>query len=182
MNETTKTSADPVVEQSVPDLENIVHRAKRLAFGSPDGFLAFGFGSGLLTSAPGTMGTLAAVPIAVLLAALGISPFWFVAMTFGLGVWVCERVSRKLGVEDYGGIVWDEMVGYWLAVAFVPFQWGWFVAAFCLFRAFDILKPWPISLVDESFNGGLGIMLDDVLAAVYTVLILAFVEMMMFGP
>ena len=181
MSETTETSTDAVEVQPAPDLENIVQRAKFIATRTPDGFLAFGFGSGLLTSAPGTMGTLAAVPIAVLLAALGISQFWFIALTFGLGVWLCDRVSRRLGVKDYGGIVWDEMVGYWLAVAFVPFHWGWFLAAFILFRAFDIAKPWPISLVEESFEGGLGIMLDDVLAAVYTLLILAFIEMMILG-
>ncbi len=181
MSETTETSTDTVVEQTVPNLRNIAQRAKQLATRTPDGFLAFGFGSGLLTSAPGTMGTLAAVPIAVLLAALGISPVWFIALTFLLGVWLCERVSRRLGVEDYSGIVWDEMVGYWLAVAFVPFEWGWFLAAFILFRAFDILKPWPISLVEESFDGGFAIMLDDVLAALYTALILAFIEIRIFG-
>jgi len=180
MSETTETSPDQM-EHPAPDPENIVQCAKHVATRTADGFLAFGFGSGLLTGAPGTMGTLAAVPIAVLLAAFGISPFWFIALTFLLGIWVCGRVSRRLGVKDYRGIVWDEMVGYWLAVAFVPFQWGWFLAAFILFRGFDILKPWPISLVEKSFEGGLGIMLDDVLAAVYTVLILAFIEMMIPG-
>jgi phosphatidylglycerophosphatase A len=93
-------------------------------------------------------------------------------------VWACNDVTARLGVEDYGGIVWDEMVAFWLIVAFIPMHWAWYLAAFIFFRAFDILKPWPISLLEESFEGGLGIMLDDVLAAIYTILILVFVETM----
>ena len=162
-------------------LENIEQRARQLAFSSPDGFLAFGFGSGLLTRAPGTMGTLAAVPVAVLLSVLGLNGLWFVLLTFLLGIWICGRVTRRLGVEDYGGIVWDEMVGYWAVMAFFSFHWAWFAAAFVIFRAFDILKPWPISLLEEYFSGGFGIMIDDVAAALYTVLILSFVEVIILG-
>ncbi len=168
-------------EPAHKQVESIEYRARQLALKTPEGLLAFGFGSGLLSKAPGTMGTLAAVPVAVFLAYFDLNGFWFLVLTFLLGIWVCGRVSTKLGVEDYGGIVWDEMVAYWLVVAFVPFHWAWFLAAFVIFRAFDILKPWPISLLDESVHGGLGIMLDDLLAAVYTILILSFVEMTMFG-
>jgi len=169
-------------EQAVNEsLADVQQRAKLIAFSSPGGFLAFGFGSGLLTNAPGTMGTLAAVPIAILLSYFNLNGFLFLLFTFLVGVRICGNVSKKLGVEDYGGIVWDEMVSYWLVVAFVPLQWGWFLAAFLIFRAFDILKPWPISIIEESFGGGLGIMLDDVLAAVYTIIILSFVEQMLMG-
>jgi phosphatidylglycerophosphatase A len=161
--------------------EDIEQRALKLAFSSVDGFFAFGFGSGLLTRAPGTMGTLAAVPIAMLLSHFDLLGFWFLALAFLLGVWVCGSTSRKLGVEDYGGIVWDEMVSFWLVVAFVPFHWAWLLAGFILFRGFDILKPWPISLLDENFKGGWGIMLDDILAALYAILILSFVEVMILG-
>jgi phosphatidylglycerophosphatase A len=161
--------------------EDIEARAKILAFSSPQGFLAFGFGSGLLTKAPGTMGTLAAVPIAVLLTFLDINGFWFLTTAFLAGIWICTDTSSRLGVEDYGGIVWDEMVAYWLIVAFIPFGWLWYLAAFIIFRGFDILKPWPISMIDERIHGGLGIMLDDVLAAIYTILILAFVNRMILG-
>lgn len=160
------------------DADDIGQRAKAVALKSPEGFLAFGFGSGLLTRAPGTMGTLAAVPVAVLVSLAGFSWFWFLVTTFTAGIWLCNRTTRKLGIEDYGGIVWDEMVGYWLVVAFLPFHWAWWLAAFVLFRIFDILKPWPISLVEERFDGGLGIMLDDILAALYSVVILLFVETM----
>jgi phosphatidylglycerophosphatase A len=161
--------------------DNIQLRARQLAFGTPAGFLAFGFGSGLLTRAPGTMGTLAAIPVAVLLGYLDINGFWFLLLAFLLGIRVCDSVSRQLGVEDYGGIVWDEMVAYWLIVAFVPFNWTWLLAAFVIFRAFDILKPWPISTLEKSLEGGLGIMLDDILAAIYTILILSFINIRILG-
>jgi phosphatidylglycerophosphatase A len=181
---TEETSGEENVdsEQAVDDsLNDIEQRAKSIAFNSPDGFLAFGFGSGLLTKAPGTMGTLAAVPIAILLSYFNLIGFSFLLFTFVLGVIVCGNASKKLGVEDYGGIVWDEMMAYWLVVAFVPLHWGWFLAAFVIFRGFDILKPWPISLLEESFGGGFGIMIDDVLAAVYTIIILSFVEQYIIG-
>lgn len=170
--ESTAESADPHPANS----SDIQARARQVALTTPDGFLAFGFGAGLLTRAPGTMGTLAAVPIAWLLGWLEWNGLFFIAVTFLFGVWLCHRVTRQLGVEDYGGIVWDEMVAYWLVVAFLPFHWAWFLAAFVLFRAFDILKPWPISLVEEYFEGGWGIMLDDVAAAIYTLLVLQFID------
>jgi len=119
------------------------------------------------------MGTLVAIPFAILLRNLSEPVFWIVLFAlFWLGVWLCERVSRKLGVHDYGGIVWDEMVGYWLTVAFVPLHWPWLLAGFVLFRFFDIYKPWPIRQVDKNVSGGFGIMIDDVLAAIYSMILL----------
>jgi len=148
--------------------------AKELTLGTPSGFLAFGFGSGLSPVAPGTMGTLVAIPFAILLKSLGTLGFWIVLFAlFWFGVWLCDRVSRKLGVHDHGGIVWDEMVGYWLAVAFVPLQWPWLLAAFVLFRFFDIYKPWPIRQLDKNVSGGFGIMIDDILAAIFSMILLA---------
>jgi len=158
------------------DGSTLEQRARHLALKTPGGFLAFGFGSGLLTRAPGTVGTLAAVPIAFLLGYLGWNGIPFLAAAFLSGLWACSRTTRELGVEDYGGIVWDEMVSYWIVTAFLPFHWAWYLAGFVLFRAFDILKPWPISLLEEYFQGGWGIMLDDVAAAVYTLLVLGFVD------
>jgi phosphatidylglycerophosphatase A len=150
---------------------------KKVVFGSPSGFLAFGFGSGLSPFAPGTMGTLVAIPFIFALRALGDPGFWIVlVLLFLLGVQLCGSVSRKLGVHDHGGIVWDEMVGYWLSAAFVPLQWHWLLAAFLLFRFFDILKPWPIRQLDQKVSGGFGIMIDDVVAALFTVLILAALQ------
>jgi phosphatidylglycerophosphatase A len=149
----------------------------RIVLGTPTGFLAFGFGSGLSPLAPGTMGTLMAVPFVFLLKSQGSLVFWLaMLLLFLLGVGLCGRVSRKLGVHDHGGIVWDEMVGYWLSVAFVPLQWPWLLAAFVLFRFFDIVKPWPIRQLDERVSGGFGIMLDDVVAALFTVAVLALAQ------
>ena len=150
---------------------------KELTLGTPSGFLAFGFGSGLSPVAPGTIGTLVAIPFAILLKNLSEPVFWLVLLAlFWLGVWLCDRVSRKLGVHDHGGIVWDEMVGYWLAVAFVPLQWPWLLAGFVLFRFFDIYKPWPIRQLDKKVLGGFGIMIDDVLAAIFSMILLGVAQ------
>lgn len=153
------------------------HALKKIVLGSPSGFLAFGFGSGLSPFAPGTMGTLVAIPFIFALKSLGNPGFWILlGLLFLLGVQLCGHVSRKLGVHDHGGIVWDEMVGYWLSAAFVPLQWPWLLAAFLLFRVFDILKPWPIRQLDKKVTGGFGIMIDDVAAALFTVIILAVLQ------
>lgn len=162
--------SDPLKPGAAP---SITH----LALKTPAGWLAFGFGSGLVPFAPGTAGTLMAVPFAIGLKQLSQPWYWSVLLlTFVSGVWVCDHVSRRLGVHDHGGIVWDEMVGYWLAVALVPLHWPWLLAAFVLFRIFDILKPWPIALLDKKISGGLGIMIDDILAAIYTMAILLLVQ------
>jgi phosphatidylglycerophosphatase A len=146
---------------------------RRVALRTLPGFLAFGFGSGLSRFAPGTMGTLAAIPFAVLLKNLPVAGFWILlCFLFVVGVFLCDVSSKRLGQHDPGGIVWDEMVAYWLTVAFIPFSWPWWVLAFVLFRFFDIVKPWPIRRVERRFGGGLGIMLDDIVAALYAMLFL----------
>jgi phosphatidylglycerophosphatase A len=130
-------------------------------------FLAFGFGSGLARKAPGTCGTLAAVPLYLLLVFLPPIHYGIVLLVSTvLGVWLCGTVSRDLRVHDHGGIVWDEIVGYWLTMFLVPFTWYWALAGFLLFRLFDIWKPWPIRWCDKNVHGGFGIMLDDVIAGV----------------
>ena len=177
----TDTETADAAEIERYDQDDIEQRARQLTFSTPDGFLAFGFGSGLLSRAPGTMGTLAAVPVAVLLSVLDLNGFWLLTISFLVGIWVCNRVSDRLGVEDYGGIVWDEMVAFWLVAAFIPLHWAWYGGAFIVFRTFDILKPWPISLLEDYFGGGFGIMIDDIAAAIYTILILSFIESMIFG-
>jgi phosphatidylglycerophosphatase A len=168
---------EKAVEPETGQTDSLMIRARQIALGSPDGFLAFGLGSGLLTRAPGTMGTLVAVPFALLLPMLdGFSFAAFILVAFLGGCWICGRVAERLGVEDYGGIVWDEMVGYWIAVAWVPLEWYWLLAGFVLFRFFDIVKPWPIDALDAKIEGGFGIMLDDVVAGVYTAILLAGAE------
>ena len=152
-------------------------QVRRAALGTVAGFLAFGFGSGLSRFAPGTMGTLVAIPFAPLLKTL--APAWYLGLLAGLfllGVYLCGVTADRIGRHDPGGIVWDEMVGYWLTIAFVPLQWTWLLLAFILFRLFDILKPWPIKSMEKVFPGGLGIMVDDILAALYAMLVLAGVS------
>lgn len=147
--------------------------AREAAFGTVAGFFAFGFGSGLAAKAPGTVGTLAAVPLAIVLKLLPAAWFWpLLLVSFFLGIYLCGVTSQRLGQHDPGGIVWDEMVAYWLTVAFLPLHWAWLAAAFVLFRVFDIFKPWPIRQVEKRFGGGLGIMLDDVVAALYAMAVL----------
>ncbi|HAU2019713.1 TPA: phosphatidylglycerophosphatase A, partial [Legionella pneumophila] len=130
-------------------------------------FIAFGFGSGLMSIAPGTWGTLAAIPLYLLM----INAHWSIyllwtALAFALGVWVSDRVTEDLGVHDYKGIVWDEVVGYLLTMFLAPKGISWMLIGFILFRIFDIWKPQPIRMIDQRVHGGLGIMLDDVLAAI----------------
>ena len=135
---------------------------------SPVLWLAFGFGSGLSPKAPGTMGTLAAIPLYLLLAKLPLIGYALVVLvSFIVGCWLCGEAAKRLGVHDFGGIVWDEFVGYWITMFAAPAGWLWIAEGFVLFRVFDIWKPWPIRVADQQVHGGLGIMLDDVLAGIY---------------
>lgn len=136
-------------------------------FRRPVQFLAFGFGSGLAPRAPGTAGTLAAIPIYWLIADWGLAWYsLFVLLAALLGIWICGAASRQLNVHDHPGIVWDEFVGYWITLWAVPVDWVWMVAGFVVFRVLDIAKPWPIGALDRKVKGGFGIMIDDVLAGV----------------
>ena len=143
-------------------------------------FLAFGFGSGLVKKAPGTMGTVAAIPVYLLMAQFNFWIFSLLTLIITIiGVWICDLAAKKLKVHDFGGIVWDEIAGYlitmWFTVAFIPYSWTAIITGFILFRIFDIFKPQPIKWVDSKVEGGLGIMLDDVIAAVFAGLILFFI-------
>jgi phosphatidylglycerophosphatase A len=136
-------------------------------------WIAFGLGSGLAPWAPGTFGTLAAVPLYWLLSPLALVPYLSgVAVLFVLGVWACGRTARDLGGQDPGAIVWDEVVGYLAAMTAAPAGWPWMLAGFLLFRLLDISKPWPIRWLDQHVKGGLGIMLDDLAAGALTAVIL----------
>ncbi|MBS0432813.1 MAG: phosphatidylglycerophosphatase A [Proteobacteria bacterium] len=139
-----------------------------------DGWIATGFGSGLVPRAPGTAGSLVAlVPWWFALRYLPVA--WYVVvllLAFALGVWACGVAGRRLGVDDHRALVWDEFVGQWLALCVAPAGWPWLVAGFVLFRLFDVWKPWPIRLADARVHGGLGVMLDDVLAAIYALIVM----------
>lgn len=116
----------------------------RSVFRNPVHFLAFGFGSGAAPFAPGTFGTLAAIPLYLLLVQLSLNWYLVVLIVmFGIGIFLCERTARDLGVHDHGGIVWDEFVGYWITMVAAPAGWMWPIVGFVLFRFFDILKPFP---------------------------------------
>ena len=150
---------------------------RRVALRTPIGFLALGMGSGLSRYAPGTAGTLVAVPFGLLLKQLPPSLFWIALVgLFLVGIPICGMAARMIGRDDPGSIVWDEMVGFWLTVAVLPVTWAWWLAAFVVFRFFDILKPWPIRVLEKHVAGGLGIMLDDVLAGAYAMLILVLAQ------
>lgn len=149
----------------------------RQVFSSPVLFLAFGFGSGLSPRAPGTAGTLAALPLYWLLSQAPESVYLFSLAVISIGgVWICQRASTMLGVHDHGGIVLDEIAGYLLTMLTVPVHWTWMLAGFVLFRVLDIWKPWPVSWVDRRLGGGLGIMLDDLLAGGIAALLLLLLQ------
>ena len=137
--------------------------------------LAFGFGSGLAKKAPGTFGTLAAVPIYIALVQTNNWLYSIATMLCSvLGIWICGIAADKLGEHDFGGIVWDEIAGFLITMWFVAFSWQNLMLGFVLFRIFDIFKPWPIKWIDQKISGGFGIMLDDVIAGLMagTVLVL----------
>lgn len=139
----------------------------------PAHFLAFGFGAGLARKAPGTWGSLVAIPLYFLALSWGPVMYWtVVALALVVGVWLCGRTGAALGVHDHGGIVWDEIAAMLLVLPYAPPTWWGYVLAFALFRLFDIWKPFPIAWCDARLSGGFGVMFDDVLAAGYAVLCL----------
>ncbi|MDP6968033.1 MAG: phosphatidylglycerophosphatase A [Gammaproteobacteria bacterium] len=144
---------------------------------NPVHLLAFGFGSGAAPTAPGTFGTLAAgILYLLLLVHLPDSYYLLVLLASALaGVYICGKTAQDIGVHDHGGIVWDEFVGLWITLLWVPAGWVWLVFGFALFRLFDILKPWPIGWLDQHVHGGWGIMLDDIVAGLMALACLQFV-------
>ena len=144
------------------------NHAPRSIWTNPVHFLAFGLGTGASPYAPGTVGTLLGIPLVYLLSQW---PLWIyiiatVVLTL-VGIWVCDKTSKDIGVHDHGGIVIDEVAGYLVTMFTVPVNVWTLVAAFFVFRFFDIIKPWPIGWLDKKVSGGFGIMVDDLLAGVY---------------
>lgn len=141
---------------------------------NPVHFLALGFGSGLSPYAPGTMGTLVAIPLYLMISQLSLMVYLLVVVVgFVVGVYLCGQTSKALGVHDHSGIVWDEIIGYWITMIAIPeVNWQWIIAGFVLFRIFDIAKPWPVKSADQNMRGGFGIMFDDVLAGIYALICL----------
>ncbi|WP_375055706.1 phosphatidylglycerophosphatase A [Zobellella sp. DQSA1] len=144
-----------------------------LKLSNPLHLLALGFGSGLSPVMPGTMGTLAAIPLYLLIQGL---PQWayvgLLVLGFVAGIKICEAATQAIGRHDHGAIVWDEIIGFGITMIAAPAGWGWILAGFVLFRFFDIIKPWPIRWFDRKVHGGFGIMLDDVIAGLFALVCL----------
>jgi phosphatidylglycerophosphatase A len=160
---------------NVADVRPIIRPSVSFMLSHPAHILALGFGTGLAPVAPGTVGTLLGFPIYALLAQwlapaaiLGVAGLMFL-----VGIWACGRTATALGVSDHSGINWDEIAAFVAILVFTPPGLAWQAAAFLLFRAFDVIKPPPIRYFDRTVKGGFGVMLDDVLAAGYTLLVLA---------
>lgn len=139
----------------------------------PTVFLACGLGSGLIPKAPGTFGTLAAIPLYLWMQHLELLHYLLLtAVFFIIGVWISAKAIKLFHRDDPSEVVWDEVVGFLITMIAAPMGWQWLLLGFVLFRIFDIWKPWPVSLADQKLHGGLGIMLDDVIAGVYALLVL----------
>lgn len=156
---------------------------RRALLATPAGWLACGFGSGLTPIAQGTFGSLAALLPWLLLRALPLPIYLIVLLVgFGVGVWACDIAGRALGVDDHRSLVWDEFIGQWIALipllipALLPASGatGWMLLiGFALFRLFDVWKPWPIHWLDRHVKGGMGVMIDDLVAGIFAAIVLA---------
>ncbi|MDO6558406.1 phosphatidylglycerophosphatase A family protein [Paraglaciecola chathamensis] len=150
------------------------HIRKRVSLANPIHFLALGFGSGLAPKAPGTFGTIAAIPLVCLLAySTTLTGYVLVTLLASLiGIWLCGETAHDMMVHDDSSIVWDEIAGLLITMIAVPLNWQTLLLGFVLFRILDILKPWPISYLDARVHGGFGIMIDDILAGVFALILM----------
>ena len=154
---------------------------RRKVLRDPILLFAFGFGTGLSPKAPGTVGSLLGVLLGAATLPVAMHFRWSLAITlFALGIWLCGEAGRRLAVHDHPGVVWDEIVAMYLVLLAVPLSIGFWVSAYLLFRLFDIWKPWPIRDLDHRLGGGLGTMLDDLVAALYAASLLGFGRWLMF--
>ena len=148
----------------------------KFLFTHPAHFFGLGFGTGLTPKAPGTIGTLVGLPLFWLISNYLISTqLIIIAVLFVIGIYFCAKTGNALNVPDHGAIVWDEIVATMLVLTFTPMVWQWWVVAFLLFRLFDIWKPYPICYFDIKLKNGFGVMFDDLLAALYSILSLKFI-------
>lgn len=142
---------------------------------NPWHFIAFGFGTGAIPIAPGTCGTLIAIPIYLYLCTYSYKMYFIFASLITLfSIWLCGKVSAELEVKDHQGMCLDEIVGFLVTMLGAPAGWGWIIIGFILFRCFDIWKPWPLAWIDTHITGGLGMILDDVAAGLYSLIIMRF--------
>ena len=178
MNEQSPKDHPPLSRDEVEELLEAPWREfARSVLSGVDGWIASGFGSGFAPIASGTVGSAVALLPWLLLREL---PSWgyltVLAVALGVGIWAAQRVIDRIHVQDPGVIVWDEFIGQWMALFLLPAGpgpfWAWVLAGFLLFRVFDVVKPWPVSWADKRVKGGLGTMLDDLIAGIYTFIVL----------
>lgn len=140
---------------------------------NPYHFVAFGFGSGAVPFAPGTFGTLMAIPFYLAMQALPNLLYLILLIVIIAGsMWLCDKVSKETHTHDHSGMCLDEIAGYLVTMFAAPHGFIWILIGFGLFRFFDIVKPWPIDYVDTKVKGGIGMVLDDVLAGIYSLILL----------
>lgn len=142
---------------------------KKLRLGNPVHFMALGFGTGLAPVMPGTFGTLAAFPFLMAFPYITIAGQLLLTLAVCLlGFWLCDKTARDMQIHDHPAIVWDEVAGMMITMLAVPITLPNLVVGFALFRLFDITKPWPIRYFDKQVHGGIGIMLDDIVAGIFS--------------
>ncbi len=157
-------------------------KTPRSIWTNPLHFIAFGFGSGALPYAPGTWGTLASIPLYLLLSLLPNAYYVIAVLIITVAsVWLCDKVSRDLNTHDHQGMCIDEFIGFFVTMIYVPREWTWIILGFILFRVFDIWKPQPIRYIDKNVGGGFGMILDDVVAGIFACVLLHLVQWIVNG-
>jgi phosphatidylglycerophosphatase A len=140
-------------------------------------FIAFGFGSGASPVAPGTVGTLLAIPFYLLLQNLPLDLYLMFLLVFTLfSIWISDRISREIHYHDHPGMNLDEFVGFFVTMIGAPHGFAWVIVGFLLFRLFDIWKPWPIDIIDEKVHGGFGMILDDIFAGIFAMIMVQYLK------
>lgn len=165
---------------NVPDKTSIPPIPRKV-WRHPIYFIGFGFGSGAMPFAPGTFGTLMAIPFYLLCQSLPLMSYLMVvAILILVSSWICEYLSKQIEINDHPGMCIDELAGFFVTMINAPVGWPWVVLGFLLFRFFDIIKPWPIRLVDRNMHNGFGMVLDDVLAGVFSLSIIQMIAYLYF--
>lgn len=147
---------------------------EKISMKNPVHFLALGFGSGLSPFMPGTAGTIAAIPLVLLIASFNSLPVFLTAVAVSciVGVYLCGKTADDMEVHDHSAIVWDEVAGLLITMIAVPISWQTVLVGFLVFRFFDIVKPWPLSYFDKHVHGGFGIMIDDIIAGLFSLAVM----------
>jgi phosphatidylglycerophosphatase A len=143
-------------------------------------FIAFGLGSGAMPFAPGTFGTLMAIPFYLVLQSLPVALYLLFTLSFiAFSSWISDRISKDIHVHDHPGMCIDEFAGFFVTMIHAPQSLPWIILGFLLFRLFDIWKPWPIRVLDEKIHGGFGMVLDDVVAGIFSMVVIQMIAIIL---